>query len=154
VQYYFNDNSRGIDPFVDRVYRNQPVGYIRTMDDDAGAMSAWFVFAGCGFFPACVGWPVYYLHVPLFKEVTLHQRGGKHFNIKVEQFSPTARYIQKATLNGKALNRNWLTHEELMHGGELVITASETPNEKWGTVQPWVPALMLNAERLTQNAEH
>lgn len=141
VQYYFNDNSRGIDPFVDRVYRNQPDGYIRTMDDDAGAMSAWFVFAGCGFFPACVGWPVYYLHVPLFKEVTLNQPGGKHFTIKVEQFSPTARYIQKASLNGKALTRNWFTHEELMHGGELVITASETPNEQWGTEQLWVPSL-------------
>ncbi|AEW00326.1 alpha-mannosidase [Niastella koreensis] len=141
VQYYFNDNSRGIDPFVDRVYRNQPDGYIRTMDDDAGAMSAWFVFAGCGFFPACVGWPVYYLHVPLFKEVTLHQPGGKHFTIKTEQFSPTARYVQKAMLNGKPLNRNWLTHEELVKGGELVITASEKPNEKWGTEQLWVPSL-------------
>ena len=141
VQYYFNDNSRGIDPFVDRVYRNQPDGYIRTMDDDAGAMSAWFVFAGCGFFPACVGWPVYYLHVPLFNEVTLNQPGGKHFTIKVDHFSPTARYVQKAMLNGKPLNRNWLTHEELMKGGELVITASETPNEKWGTEQLWVPSL-------------
>jgi len=77
----------------------------------------------------------------LFSEVTLNQPGGKHFHIKVEQFSPTARYVQKATLNGKPLNRNWLTHEELMKGGELMITASEKPNEKWGTEQLWVPGL-------------
>ncbi|MRG48035.1 alpha-mannosidase [Chitinophaga sp. SYP-B3965] len=141
VQYYFNDNSRGIDPFVDRVYRNQPDGYIRTMDDDAGAMSAWYVFAGCGFFPACVGWPVYYLHVPLFPQLTFNWPGGKRLSIRVENFTMNARYIHKVMLNGQPLTRNWLTHDELMKGGELVISASEQPDEKWGTGDQWIPSI-------------
>jgi len=49
--------------------------------------------------------------------------------------------VQKATLNGHPLNRNWLGHEELMKGGELVIAASETPNTQWGTEQLWIPSL-------------
>lgn len=141
VQYYFNDNSRGIDPFVGRVYRNQPDGYIRTMDDDAGAMSGWFVFAATGFSPACVGSPVYYLHVPLFPNIDFNWPGGKHLSIQVRNFTASCRYVQKATLNGQPLNRNWLTHEELMKGGELIITASEAPDKTWGTKDQWIPEL-------------
>ena len=40
VRYYFNENSRGIDFSVDVVYKNEPKAYIRTIDNDAGAMSA------------------------------------------------------------------------------------------------------------------
>jgi putative alpha-1,2-mannosidase len=140
VQYYFNDNSRGIDPFVDVIYQNKPDTYIRTMDDDAGAMSAWYVFAATGIFPACTGWPVYYLSVPLFNEVAFNT-GGKRFTIKVVNYGTKRRYIQSATLNNKPLNRNWLTHEEIMKGGTLVITAAEKPNKAWGTQNQWVSSI-------------
>lgn len=133
VQYYPNENVRGIDPFVDVIYQNKPDTYIRTMDDDAGAMSAWFVFAACGITPACPGWPVYYLHLPLFKQVHF-----RNFTIKVNNYAPDRRYIQSATLNGKSLNRNWLTQQEMMQGGTLLLTASDTPNKNWGTAEPWI----------------
>ncbi|QJD96841.1 glycoside hydrolase family 92 protein [Mucilaginibacter robiniae] len=138
VQYYFNDNSRGIDPFVDVIYKNQPDTYIRTMDDDAGAMSAWYVFAACGFSPACVGWPVYYLNAPLFKEVSINLPANKHFIVRVNNYTDHGRYIQSATLNGKPLNRNWITHQEIMQGGTLTITASDQPDKTWGTVNQWI----------------
>ncbi|WP_311951117.1 glycoside hydrolase domain-containing protein [Mucilaginibacter terrae] len=140
VQYYFNDNSRGIDPFVDVIYQNKPDTYQRTMDDDAGAMSGWYVFAATGVFPACSGWPVYYLSVPLFNEVQLNG-AGKAFTIKVENFGAKNRYIQSATLNGKPLNRNWLTHDEIMKGGTLIITASAQPNKSFGTQNQWVSSV-------------
>jgi putative alpha-1,2-mannosidase len=136
VQYYFNDNSRGIDPFVDVIYQNKPDTYIRTMDDDAGAMSAWYVFAATGLFPACTGWPVYYLSVPLFNEVKFN-----NFTIKVTNYAPNRRYIQSATLNGKPLHRNWLTHEEITNGGTLMITASGKPNKIWGTKDQWISSI-------------
>jgi putative alpha-1,2-mannosidase len=138
VQYYFNDNSRGIDPFVDVIYQNKPDAYIRTMDDDAGAMSAWYVFAATGLSPACVGWPIYYLNVPLFKEVQFNWAGGKKFEIKVLNFSDKNKYIQGVTLNGKKLERNWLKHQEILHGGTLVITAGEKPNNSWGVKDQWI----------------
>jgi putative alpha-1,2-mannosidase len=140
VQYYFNDNSRGIDPFVDVIYQNKPDTYIRTMDDDAGAMSGWYVFTAMGLMPACVGWPIYYLNVPLFTEVKLNG-GSKIFTISTINASKTNRYIQSATLNGKPLNRNWLTHQEIAAGGTLVITAGSQPNKQLGTINQWISSL-------------
>jgi putative alpha-1,2-mannosidase len=138
VQYYFNDNSRGIDPFVDRIYQNKPEAYIRTMDDDAGALSAWYVFVACGFTPANVGSPVYYLNVPLFKTVAFSWPKGKPFQINVENFDDKHPYIEKVVLNGKALDRTWLTHQEIMQGGELIITASALPNKTLGVQHRWI----------------
>lgn len=137
ISHYFNDNSRGIGAEIDRIFKNQPKAFIRTMDDDAGAMSAWFVWAGIGLYPAAVGHPVYYLHVPLFEEVRLHVTGDSTFVVKVLDYDPTKKYIDKAYLNGQPLNRNWLTHEEITKGGELVIHASSLPNPDFGIEQQW-----------------
>lgn len=142
VQYYFNDNSRGIDPFVGRIYKNEPKAYIRTMDDDAGAMSAWYVFTASGFSPACVGWPVYYLNVPLFRNITYRIPGGDQFKINVVNFAKGNRYIQSVLLNGKPIDRNWITQKEIMEGGTLTITAAKTPNEKFGVANQWVTSLI------------
>ncbi|MBS7566867.1 glycoside hydrolase family 92 protein [Mucilaginibacter sp. Bleaf8] len=143
VQYYFNDNSRGIDPFVDVIYQNKPDTYVRTMDDDAGAMAGWFTFAATGLFPACTGWPVYYLSVPLFEEVKLDW-GSKNFTIKVANYAKNRRYIKSVTLNNKPLTRNWLTHQEIMKGGTLVITTSEQPDKLWGTQNQWISNMDMN----------
>lgn len=129
VQYYFNDNSRGIDPFVDRIYKNVPQAYVRTMDDDAGAMSSWFVLTAAGISPACVGWPVYYLNVPLFESVAFNWENGKKLEISVKNFSDKNLYIRSVALNGKLLGRNWISQKELMAGGKLVFTASDQPLE-------------------------
>ena len=129
VQYYFNDNSRGIDPFMDRIYKNTDKAYIRTMDDDAGAMSSWFVLTAAGISPACVGWPVYYLNVPLFERLTFNWDNGKRLTIKVENFSDKNIYIKEVRLNGKLLERNWINQQELMNGGTLTILASDRPQE-------------------------
>lgn len=141
VQYYFNDNSRGIDPFIDRIYKNEPKAYIRTMDDDAGAMSAWYVFAASGFSPACVGLPVYYLNVPLFQSLAYNFPGNRQFKIKVENFAKGNIYISNVKLNGKALDRNWITQEEISKGGELVIVASKTPNYQFGINNQFVTSV-------------
>lgn len=127
IQYYFNDNSKGIDPFIDRAYKNEPKAYIRTMDDDAGAMSAWWILTACGISPACPGWPVYYLNVPLFSNVTIRYPGKAALNIKVENYSLSNKYINKVILNGKILQRNYITHQELAAGGKLIIVAADKP---------------------------
>jgi putative alpha-1,2-mannosidase len=141
VQYYFNDNSRGIDPFVDRIYKNQPKAFIRTMDDDAGAMSAWYVLAATGISPAVVGWPIYYLHVPLFESVTLNPQSRDAFHIRVHNFAEENIYIQSVKLNGKSLDRNYVTHEEVAKGGTLEITASAQPNKAWAAGKQWISEL-------------
>ena len=144
VQTYFNDNSKGIDPYVGRIYQNKPKAYLRTMDDDAGTMSSWFVLHSMGLSVANVGSPVYYLTAPIFKEVKLNLAPGKTFSISVKNYNKEHFYVKSVTLNGKALNRNWLTHEELTSGGNLIIETAATPNEDWGTKDKFISKVELN----------
>lgn len=136
IQYYEDNNYRGIGPQIGRVYNNRPEGLLKTMDDDAGAMSSWYILAACGLSPACVGWPVYYLHVPLFNTVRLNN--PHPFTITV---TGTGRYIQSATLNGKSIDRNWLSHQEIMQGGTLEIVASQMPNQSFGISNQFITYL-------------
>ena len=144
VQTYFNDNSKGIDPYVGRIYQNKPKAYLRTMDDDAGTMSSWFVLHGMGLSVANVGSPVYYLTAPIFKEVNLNLTTGKTFKISVRNYNKEHFYVKSVTLNGKPLNRNWLTHEELTSGGNLIIETADTPNKDWGTQNTFITKVELN----------
>ncbi|GHE29655.1 alpha-1,2-mannosidase [Sphingobacterium griseoflavum] len=139
VQYYFNDNSRGIDPFIDRIYKNEPKAFVRTMDDDAGAMSGWFVMTALGLQQPLVGAPVYYLSVPLFQSISIG-KGNHTLSITVHHFKPENRYIQRVRLNGKDLNRLWLTHDEIAKGGHLEIDATEQPSE-YGQDTIWIADL-------------
>tara|TARA_R110002050_G_scaffold286121_2_gene436340 strand:+ start:116378 stop:118450 length:2073 start_codon:yes stop_codon:yes gene_type:complete len=138
VQNYFNDNSKGIAPYIGRIYQNQPRAYLRTMDDDAGTMSSWFVMRSMGLSPANIGTPIFYLTAPIFKKVTIDYPNGKKFEIEVANYHKDHFYIQSATLNGKPLYQNWLRHEDMIKGGKLVIETSAIPNTNWGTQTPFV----------------
>ncbi|HMG08347.1 MAG TPA: glycoside hydrolase domain-containing protein, partial [Mucilaginibacter sp.] len=76
-----------------------------------------------------------------FRQVDFNWPGGKHLTIKVENYSASCRYIQSAILNGKPLNENWISQQELMKGGKLIIMASEKPNKSWGRENQWVSAI-------------
>jgi putative alpha-1,2-mannosidase len=41
-------------------------------------------------------------------------------------------YIQKVVLNGEELKRNYLLHDDIIHGGEIVFYLGSRPNKKWG----------------------
>lgn len=126
IQYYFNDNSRGIDPFIDRIYKNEPKAFIRTMDDDAGAMSGWFVLSAIGIHQPLIGEPIYYVNVPFFPEITINN-GNNKLQILVKNFSDKNRYIKSIKLNNKPLNRLWVTHEEISQDAVLEIEATGKP---------------------------
>jgi putative alpha-1,2-mannosidase len=139
IHHYFNDNSRGIGSYIGPIYQNRPNAFLRTMDDDAGAMSGWFVLAACGIYPASIGHPIYYLSVPFFEEMIIRQ--GKGLRITVKNFGDKNVYIQKVQLNGQELNRNWISHKELMEGGVLQLTASDTPNKQQDKLERWISSL-------------
>lgn len=136
IQYYFNNNSRGIDPFIDRIYKNEPKAFIKTMDDDAGAMSAWFILSALGLQQPLIGESVYYLSVPFFEEITFNKRRNP-FKISVKNFDKNNRYIYQVLLNGKDINRLWITHHEILEGGNLEIVAGDKPSE-YGTKNRWI----------------
>ncbi|AUC85179.1 alpha-mannosidase [Polaribacter sp. ALD11] len=138
VQNYFNDNSKGIDPYIGRIYKNKPKAYIRTMDDDSGTMSSWFVMRSLGFSAANVGSPVYYLTAPIFKSVSINFPNKKVLKINVKNYHKDHFYVKSVVFNGEKLDRNWLTHQEIINGGALEIETSSKPNLEWGTKNQWI----------------
>jgi putative alpha-1,2-mannosidase len=138
INHYFNDNSKGIGAEITTVYNNRPAAFLRTMDDDAGAMSSWFIFAALGLQPANIGHPIYYLHAPLFESIELKPDANHRLQILVKNFNKSHCYVNSVILNGKQLDRNWISHEELVAGGKLVFVTSASPNKEWGLKNQWI----------------
>lgn len=136
IQYYFNDNSRGIGAHIDRIYKNEPKAFIRTMDDDAGAMSSWWVLSAIGLQQPLIGEPIFYISVPFFDQITL-QNGINPLVIEVPNASDKRRYIKSIQLNGKDLGRLWITHDELRKGGTIRIESTENPTD-YGIANKWI----------------
>ena len=99
-------------------------------NDDSGAMSSWYVWGAIGIYPNA-GQPFYYICSPLFQRSTINLGGGRAFIIEAPETSEANLYVQSATLNGRALDRAWLKHEEIARGGRLVLRLGATPSI-WG----------------------
>lgn len=98
-------------------------------NEDCGQMSAWYVFSALGFYPVNPAEGVYQLGSPLFESAEMQLPGDRIFRIEAPGVSPENRYIQSARLNGRDLERPYLTHEEIMSGGELILEMGAEPDE-------------------------
>lgn len=114
-------------------YTDQPDGLCGA--EDEGQMSAWYILSAIGIHPVCPGDGIYLLTSPVFPQARLRVRGGT-FTVTALDNSPENIYIQSATLNGRSINRAWLTYAEIMNGGELVFQMGPQPNERWGAERP------------------
>lgn len=110
-------------------YKDAPGGLIG--NDDAGQMSAWYILSALGFYQVTPGIPRYAIGTPLFPDAKIHLPNGRVFHIVARRDSAQAIYIQSATLNGKPLERFWLTHAEIVSGGTLVFRMSSVPSLTW-----------------------
>ncbi|MBW8783095.1 MAG: GH92 family glycosyl hydrolase [Novosphingobium sp.] len=108
-------------------------------NDDAGTLSAWYVWAAIGLFPNA-GQPFYYIGSPVFSRSMIHLEHGRSFVIEAPEASAADLYVQSAELNGNPLDRAWLTHEEVAKGGKLVLHMGPHPSG-WATNSP--PPLQL-----------
>jgi hypothetical protein len=105
-------------------------------NDDCGQMSAWYVFSAMGFYPVTPGQNTYAIGSPVFDKVTINLENGKKFIINGKNASEQNKYIQLASFNGKVYDKAYLTHEQIMNGGELTFVMSSKPNKMWGAENP------------------
>lgn len=96
-------------------------------NDDCGQMSAWYLFGAMGFYPIAPGSLHYDLGSPLVKQAVINLDNGKQFVIKTKNQSEKNVYVSKVLLNNKELDRTYITHEEIMAGGELLFVMSSKP---------------------------
>ncbi len=101
-------------------------------NDDSGGLSSCCLCNMIGLFPVA-GQPYYLIGSPVFDKIELNT-GVNTFIVKTENNSDKNIYIRSAVLNGKDINRAYITVGELMAGGELVLSMSERPAE-WASEQ-------------------
>ncbi|NOX84701.1 MAG: glycoside hydrolase family 92 protein [Chlorobi bacterium] len=98
-------------------------------NDDAGQMSAWYVFSALGFYPVTPGSGYYALGSPLVKEAVIHLENGKTFHIKAKNQGKDNLYVNRVILNGKVLQGFLLSYRDIINGGEIIFEMSDKPEE-------------------------
>ena len=88
-------------------------------NDDLGSMSSWVAFAIMGIMPICPGTDQYVALPPLARHITVHLANGKDLNVTGGRATEPDAVMPIAMLGGKVLNRCYVTHSELLRGGEL-----------------------------------
>ena len=114
---------------VDSQYKPTPDGLVG--NDDLGQMSAWLIFTSLGFYPVAPGSNQYVLGRPFVDRAVLHLPNGKLLTIDSVNLSEEHGFVKDVLLNGKSLDRSYVTHEELMNGGELKFIFSNEKDAEW-----------------------
>lgn len=114
-------------------YHNSVNGLVG--NEDVGQMSAWYVLAAVGIHPICPGDTRYEITSPVFNKVDIkldsRYASGTQFTIEAVNNSPENIYIQNAVLNGKPYHKCYLTHDDIVRGGKLILTMGACSTE-WG----------------------
>ncbi len=100
-------------------YRNTPDGL--GGNDDAGQMSAWYVFSSLGFYPVAPGSDEYQIGSPAVTSAVLSLENGRTLRILTKNQSPKNVYVKRVLLNGKQIQGTALRHDQLMAGGTLLF---------------------------------
>jgi predicted alpha-1,2-mannosidase len=115
---------------VDSQYKPTPDGLAG--NDDLGQMSAWLVFTALGFYPVTPGSNQYVIGRPFVSRAVIHLPNGKAFTVVADGLSDAQPYVGRVTLNGRPLDRVWISDAEIRTGGILRFTMSAAPNKAWG----------------------
>jgi predicted alpha-1,2-mannosidase len=131
--YLFNDAGRPdlTQKWVRWIMENK---YSDTYDgldgnDDAGTLSAWYVFSALGFYPLA-GTDIYQIGSPLVEQAEINL-GEHHLKISCDNYAPENIYVHHVWLNDSLLNRTWFRHDEISGGGQLRFEMNKYPLEKY-----------------------
>ena len=112
------------------LYSDQPDGL--SGNEDCGQMSAWYVFSAMGIYPVNPVAGVYVFGSPIVDKATIAVPEGKSFTIVAKNNSPVNLFIQSVELNGKPYGKSYITHPDILAGGELTFVMGPEPNKAFG----------------------
>ena len=121
---------------LDEMYAPTPEGIVG--NEDCGQMSAWYILSSLGLYAVCPGSNEFTFTTPLFEKATLQLANGKTLTITANHPEKNL-YIDKVELNGKEIETNFVTYEQLMGGGELHFSLTDQPNRKRGVTADSAP---------------
>jgi len=93
-----------------------PQGFAEGMDDDGGAMSAWYVWASIGIYPLVPGKPSYVLTRPAVRRIVLHFARDRVLTITTQGSIGDRCHVERSET---AQSARILSHSELIQGGRL-----------------------------------
>lgn len=96
-------------------------------NDDAGQMSAWYIFSSLGFYPVTPGSNYYALGSPLVKQAKIRLSNGKTLTIIANNQSDKNVYVKSVSVNGKVINGTKLLHSDIINGGTIIFEMTTSP---------------------------
>ncbi|MET0424843.1 MAG: GH92 family glycosyl hydrolase [Actinoplanes sp.] len=100
-------------------------------NDDAGTMSAWYVFSALGLYPTVPTRAELILTTPLFPHAVVHLAGGEDLTIDAPG---DGIYVTGLEVDGRATTKAWLPAGTIDTGGRLEYARSTEPDLTWGSV--------------------
>lgn len=125
---------------VNRIYSDLDPHHGYNGDEDQGFIGSLAVLLKVGLFQMRGGAslkPIYEIGSPLFDKVTIKLNPdyyeGSEFVIETRNNSDENRYLQSVNLNGRAMDKVWFYHTDMVNGGRLILEMGNTPNKKLGS---------------------
>lgn len=116
-------SSQRVQQLIKQHYHNSPSGI--PGNDDTGTLSAWLAFSMLGIYPLSPGVMDYAVFEPSFDKITIQldpaYYPGKTLTIHKQQSRAAAGQNPLLQFNGKALTRPFISHQQLVQGGALVL---------------------------------
>jgi len=141
-----NKTQRYVKQVMDEFYTDERDGLCG--NEDCGQMSAWGVFSAMGFYPATPASGCYVLGIPRFDKVTVNFDNGKQFTVEAKKLSPQNCFVKSVKLNGKSLERSYITFDEIFNGGTLEFTMTSKPDSPWATQPENCPVVRIPGESI------
>ncbi len=113
-----------VDRILNEFYTAAPDGLVG--NEDCGQMSSWYVLAAYGLYDVAPGDGIWCVIPPRFPVMTMRFEDGRTFTTRREGRGAVA----SVTWNGRPLTHSYLTHAELIAGGELVFHLGK--EGRWG----------------------
>jgi putative alpha-1,2-mannosidase len=113
-EHWYDNQAKLAKPFIQNSFSLSP-GFADGMDDDGGAMSAWYVWASLGLYPMVPGEPWYVATLPGVRRASLSMEGHTFTILR----HGTGERAGRLTLDGRALPDRRVDHAALVHGGTL-----------------------------------
>ncbi|MDG1333485.1 MAG: GH92 family glycosyl hydrolase [Crocinitomicaceae bacterium] len=127
--YNYTNAPHKTQEYVDRIlkemYSTKPDGL--SGNEDCGQMSSWYVLSSMGIYQIAPGNPYYEIGRPIMDKAIIHLENGKILEIRTQNNSKSNKYVQSVKLNRKVLDQHYISHEDILKGGKLIIKMGSEP---------------------------
>lgn len=110
---------------MDNLYTTAPDGLAG--NEDAGQMSAWYMFSALGFYPVNPVSGEYVLGSPQVNKAQIQLGNNKTFTVIANNQSDKNVYVDSVIFNGETYTKFTISHQDIMAGGSLIFNMTSEP---------------------------